>query len=229
MNQSDTLLKLTDIVKGYDPESPPVLKGVSLEVTCGESLAIVGPSGCGKSTLLNIIGTLDRPDSGTVLLDGSNVTGLDDKALAHLRSRKIGFVFQDHHLLPQCTALENVLIPTLAGGAPSDARQRGTQLLEAVGLTDCADRFPAELSGGQRQRVATVRALIQQPSLLLADEPTGSLDRDGAGALGELLVDLNQEQGVTLIVVTHSQTLASKMGRTLQLTDGRLSPAADLP
>ena len=229
MNQSDTLLEMIDIVKGYDAGTPAVLKGVSLTVKAGESLAIVGPSGCGKSTLLNIIGTLDRPDSGTVLLDGENVTGLNDNALAQLRSRKIGFVFQDHHLLPQCTALENVLIPTLAGGAVPDARQRGMQLLEAVGLTECADKFPAELSGGQRQRVATVRALIQQPSLLLADEPTGSLDRDGAAALGELLVELNRQQGVTLIVVTHSQALASKMGRTLQLTDGRLSPAADLP
>ena len=225
----DTLLQLTDVVKGYGPDAPAVLQGVCLRVAPGESLAIVGPSGSGKSTLLNIIGTLDRPDAGRVLLDGVDVTALNDDQLALLRNDKLGFVFQDHHLLPQCTALENVLIPTLAGGAPSDARQRGTQLLEAVGLTDCADRFPAELSGGQRQRVATVRALIQQPSLLLADEPTGSLDRDGAGALGELLVDLNQEQGVTLIVVTHSQTLASKMGRTLQLTDGRLSPAADLP
>lgn len=229
MNQSDTLLELVDIVKGYDACAPAVLKGVSLKVKAGESLAIVGPSGCGKSTLLNVIGTLDKPDSGTVVLDGSDVTGLNDNALAQLRSREIGFVFQDHHLLPQCTALENVLVPTLAGGAASDVRQRGMQLLDAVGLTDCADQFPAELSGGQRQRVATVRALIQQPRLLLADEPTGSLDHAGAAALGELLVDLNRQQGVTLVVVTHSQALASQMGRTLQLTDGRLSAAADLP
>ena len=227
MSQPATLLELTDVAKRYGEHGPTVLRDVSLRVADGESLAIVGPSGSGKSTLLNIIGALDRADSGSVLLDGVDVTTLSDDALAHIRNRKIGFVFQDHHLLPQCTALENVLIPTLAGGPSDGAPQRAAQLLEAVGLADRADHFPSQLSGGERQRVATVRALIRQPRLVLADEPTGSLDHAAAIALGDLLTELNREQGVTLIVVTHSQELASKMGRSLTLRDGRLCAAGD--
>ena len=219
---ADALLEVTDVVKGYGPDAV-VLQDISLRLGAGESLAIVGPSGSGKSTLLNIIGTLDRPDTGSVRLDGVDLTSLNDTQLAEVRNRRLGFVFQDHHLLPQCTALENVLIPTLAaGGAAPDARERAVQLLEAVGLSDRADHFPDQLSGGQRQRVATVRALIQGPRLLLADEPTGSLDQAAAGALGQLLVDLNQQQGVALIVVTHWPELASKMGRVLHLRGGRL-------
>lgn len=225
---SDSLLELADVVKGYGPDATPVLQGVSLHVASGESLAIVGPSGSGKSTLLNIIGTLDRPDAGRVLLEGVDVTSLKDDQLALLRNRKLGFVFQDHHLLPQCTALENVLIPTLAGGCDAaDARLRAAALLDAVGLSDRAHHFPDQLSGGQRQRVATVRALIQEPKLLLADEPTGSLDETAAAALGDLLLDLNRQQGVALIVVTHWPALASKMGRVLELRGGRLAALGD--
>ena len=224
----DTLLQLTDVVKGYGPDAPAVLQGVCLRVAPGEALAIVGPSGSGKSTLLNIIGTLDRPDAGRVLLDGVDVTALNDDQLALLRNDKLGFVFQDHHLLPQCTALENVLIPTLAKGAASnDARLRALQLLDAVGLSDRAQHFPAQLSGGQRQRVATVRALIRQPKLLLADEPTGALDETAAAALGAVLIDLNRKQGAALIVVTHWPRLATKMGRVLQLRGGQLVGAGD--
>ena len=227
MSQPVTLLELTDVAKRYGEHGPAVLHGVSLRVADGASLAIVGPSGCGKSTLLNIIGGLDRADSGSVLLDGVDVTTLSDDALAHIRNRKIGFVFQDHHLLPQCTALENVLILTLAGGPSDDAPRRATQLLDAVGLAGRADHFPSQLSGGERQRVATVRALIRQPRLVLADEPTGSLDQTAAVALGDLLIELNRQQGVTLIVVTHSQELASKMARSLTLRDGRLCAVGD--
>jgi len=231
MADSETLLRARDVTKRYespaDGDLPLVLKGVSLEVRQGESLAIVGPSGSGKSTLLNILGALDRPTSGTVRIEGIDLAGLDEKALAHVRSRKIGFVFQLHHLLPQCTALENVLVPTLAGGGMRDgADGRARKLLERVGLGDHLDYRPARLSGGQRQRVAVARALINQPRLVLADEPTGSLDRETAGNLADLLVELNREDGVAMVVVTHSVALASRMGRMLELRDGSLSPAA---
>jgi lipoprotein-releasing system ATP-binding protein len=195
----------------------------------GETLAIVGPSGSGKSTLLNIIGTLDRPSSGTVRLDGQDLTELDEAQLASLRNRRIGFVFQAHHLLPHCTVLENVLVPTLATRERAEqegAGQRARRLLDRVGLGARLDHRPGQLSGGERQRVAVVRALINQPQLLLADEPTGALDRAAAEALAELLVDLNREHGVTLIVVTHALDLARRMGRVNVLKDGRLADGA---
>jgi len=207
----------------------PVLDGVSLEVRRGAALAIVGPSGSGKSTLLQIIGTLDRPDSGTVTLDGQDLAALDEDALAAVRNRKLGFVFQSHFLLPQCTALENVLVPTLArtgrpsGFAPGEASvDRARRLLDRVGLGQRLDHRPGQLSGGERQRVAVVRALINEPSLLLADEPTGALDHASATALGQLLIELNREEGVTLIVATHALDLAQRMGRVLKLLDGKL-------
>ena len=231
MDQPPALLELHDVVKTYESPGggPPttVLDGVSLRVQAGESLAVVGPSGSGKSTLLNIIGALDRPTSGRVVLDGRDLATLGETALAEVRNRQIGFVFQLHHLLPQCTVLENVLVPTLPGGSGGDAEARARALLERVGLADRLAYFPGQLSGGERQRVAVVRALINQPRLLLADEPTGSLDRASAENLADLLAGLNREQGVTLIMVTHAPHLARRMGRVLELRDGRLVPGEE--
>jgi predicted ABC-type transport system involved in lysophospholipase L1 biosynthesis ATPase subunit len=206
-------------------DGPEVLRGVDLTVEFGESIAVVGPSGSGKSTLLNLIGGLDRPSAGQVLLEGQDLTALSPDALAGLRSEKIGFVFQSHHLLPQCTALENVLVPTLVQATRSRdlAAARGRELLSRVGLGQRERHVPAQLSGGERQRVALVRALINQPALLLADEPTGSLDSASSDQMATLLAELNREQGVTLITVTHSSSLAERMGRVLALADGRLS------
>jgi ABC-type lipoprotein export system ATPase subunit len=223
------LLKLADLSKRYDAPDKPgaltVLKDVSLEVGRGESLAIVGPSGSGKSTLLHIIGTLDRPTSGSVMLNNQDLNALDDQQVAAVRNRQIGFVFQAHYLLPQCTVLENVLVPTLAlpkTNARDGANERADRLLKRVGLGERMGHRPGELSGGERQRVAVVRALINQPQLLLADEPTGSLDHTSAQQLGQLLLELNREEGVTLIVVTHALDLAQLMGRVVELRDGRL-------
>ncbi|HPD46689.1 MAG TPA: ABC transporter ATP-binding protein [Anaerohalosphaeraceae bacterium] len=228
------MLELVHVAKTYgSPDSPErveVLKDVSLDLRPGEAIAIVGPSGCGKSTLLNIMGALDKPTSGKVLLDGQDLASLDEAELAVIRNRKIGFVFQMHHLLSQCTVLENVLIPTLAlpGGKPGEeVRQRAIQLLETVGLKDRLNYRPGELSGGQRQRVAVVRALINKPSLLLADEPTGSLDRETSGSIIDLLIELNLRQRVALVVVTHSMRLADSMGRILELYDGVLEDASE--
>jgi len=217
------LLKLTDISKRYD-EKTPVLCGAGLTVAHGESVAITGPSGCGKSTLLNIIGTLERPDAGTLKFAGTDLLTLNEKATAKFRNRKIGFVFQLHHLLPQCSILENVLVPALVNKAAGDAKRRALHLLERVGLSDRLNHRPGQLSGGERQRAAVVRALINQPQLLLADEPTGSLSRDGADNLVQLLLDLNREENLTLIMVTHSMRLAERMDRVLTLDAGVLKP-----
>lgn len=228
------LLKLSGVSKTYPAASAGgevrVLENVNLELNRGESLAIIGPSGSGKSTLLNIIGTLDRPSVGTVALAEQELTRLNDHELAEVRNRKIGFVFQGHHLLPQCTVLENVLVPTLASSdreLRSTAPERARRLLDRVGLGARLEHRPGQLSGGERQRVAVVRALINQPILLLADEPTGALDRASAQNLGQLLVDLNAEHQVTLIVVTHSADLADRMQRILEIREGQLnSPSA---
>mgnify|MGYP003340848447 FL=1 len=228
------LLRLVNVTKRYPGAAGgdlPVLRGLSLEVARGETVAIVGPSGCGKSTLLNLIGTLDLPDSGELVLDGQRLDTLDELALAATRNRQIGFIFQSHHLLPQCTVLENVLVPTLAdtgrAGSPLPATEpplnRAKQLLTRVGLGERLHHRPGQLSGGERQRCAVVRALINQPKLLLADEPTGALDRATADSLASLLLDLNREQGTALIVVTHAPELARKMGRVLELRDGQLT------
>ncbi len=230
MLEVSPLLELEGVTKrfdGIDAGGPEVLRGLSLTVATGESLGVIGPSGCGKSTLLNVIGTLDRPTSGRVLLDNRDVTQLDDDELALLRNREIGFIFQLHHLLPQCTALENVLVPTLAGGAgaTADAEQHARRLLERVGLADRMNYRPGQLSGGERQRVAVVRALINRPKLVLADEPTGSLDRKAADNLAEVLVGLNREEGITLILVTHAMHLAEHMQRVVELRDGVLVEA----
>ncbi len=222
------MLEVTNVRKDYGLPgggSVTVLKDIELKVEKGESLSIVGPSGSGKSTLLNIIGGLDTPTSGRVVLDGVDLGGLDESALARVRNKRIGFVFQLHHLLPQCTVLENVLLPTIAGKSgesKEQAESRAVELLERVGLKGFSLHRPGELSGGQRQRVAVVRALINRPGLLLADEPTGSLDRDSSENIAELLVELNRSEDVTLIVVTHSSKLAGKMGRFLQLEGGTL-------
>lgn len=224
---SETLLKLSGVTLRYESGGATpveVLKGVSLEVSRGESLAIMGPSGSGKSTLLNIIGTLDRVTSGEVILAGQDLSKLDEAALASVRNRQIGFVFQAHHLLPQCSVMENVLVPTLANkeAESRNAPERAERLLKRVGLGERMTHRPGQLSGGERQRVAVVRALINQPQLLLADEPTGALDRVAAEQLSQLLLELNREEGVTLIVVTHASDLAHKMGRVLELKDGVL-------
>jgi ABC-type lipoprotein export system ATPase subunit len=203
---------------------PPrrVLDDISFTVEAGESLAIVGPSGCGKSTLLNLIGLLDEPTSGEVCLAGRSVTGLGESERAALRAELIGFVFQLHHLLPQCTVLENVLVPTLALAtghpAKAGAAARAAALIERVGLAAQQAAFPGVLSGGERQRVAVVRALINQPKLILADEPTGALDRDNAARVVDLLQSLASEHNAGLIMVTHDQALAASLQRTLALS-----------
>jgi lipoprotein-releasing system ATP-binding protein len=222
-----SLVTLSNVSKSYrDPGSQisvPVLHDVSLSLEGGESVAVVGPSGCGKSTLLNILGTLDVPDSGEYLFEGESIVGCTAARLAELRSRKIGFIFQLHHLMPQCTVLENVLLPTLAlKQSAVDVRGRAEALLEQVGLMDRLSWRPAQLSGGERQRVAVVRALINQPRLILADEPTGALDEKNAEALTSLLLELQKTTGVSLVLVTHHPAQAARMSRVLRIHEGRL-------
>ncbi|MBU0638999.1 MAG: ABC transporter ATP-binding protein [Planctomycetes bacterium] len=201
-----------------------VLREVSLTLEPGTTSVIMGPSGSGKSTLLNVLGTLEPPTAGRVLLDESDLFTLSERELALFRNRRIGFVFQDHHLLPQCSVLENVMIPTLADRANTNAAPRARHLLERVGLADRADHRPAELSGGERQRVALARALINRPALVLADEPTGNLDRRTAERVADLLVELHHEQQPILIVVTHSERLAGRFDQQFTLVDGTLAP-----
>jgi len=218
-------LIVDNVTKQFPTRAEPlvVLRGVSLQMAPGENAAIMGPSGSGKSTLLNILGTLEPPSSGRVILDGQDTAALDEPGLAALRSRKIGFVFQDHHLLPQCSVLENVLIPTIAAGQTTPPlMERARDLIARVGLSDRAEHRPAELSGGERQRVALARALIYKPLVLLADEPTGNLDRTTAAKVAELLLELQSQEGTMLIVVTHSPALAARMKRRYELDEGRL-------
>ena len=214
------------VVRRFGSGEPvEVLCGVDLDVASGESVAIVGPSGSGKTTLLQLLGALDLPDAGTVSIDGQDLAALDEKARNGLRNRRLGFVFQLHHLLPQLTVLENVLVPAWAAGEAAARTDRARDLLDRVGLKARLGHRPGQLSGGERQRVALVRALILEPALLLADEPTGSLDHAGAEALGDLLLDLNRDEQVTLITVTHSRELAGRHARSLLLQDGVLKPA----
>jgi len=227
------MLELVNVAKSYQSpggtERVCVLKDITLKVKKGRSVAIVGPSGSGKSTLLNIIGALDRPTAGRVLFDGKDLGKLDEPELARIRNKEIGFVFQLHHLLPQCTVLENVLVPTLVDKnlvSKKEVQERAIALLNRLGLKDWLLHRPGELSAGQRQRVAVVRALINGPKLLLADEPTGSLDKDASKNIAELLVELNRSEAVTLIVVTHSDKLAGYMGRVLELSNGVLRDRA---
>jgi lipoprotein-releasing system ATP-binding protein len=200
----------------------PVLRGVTFRLQAAETLAVVGPSGSGKSTLLHVLGTLERPTAGTVTLAGSDLYSLPEGALARLRNERIGFVFQDHYLLPQYSLLENVLMPALAFRRErAGARQRGAELLARVGLADRLRHRPAELSGGERQRAAIARALLNRPALLLCDEPTGSLDHATAAAATDLLFELQREEGAMLVIATHSRELAARCAWRLQLRDGQ--------
>src|SRR4051794_13755711 len=221
-------LVVEGVVKEYPTPAEPlrILSGISFELRRGENLAILGPSGSGKSTLLSIIGTLEPPTSGTVRLGGIDPFSLNEAELAAFRRDNIGFVFQEHHLLPQCTVLENVLIPFLAdGSAKDDDQRRAADLLDRVGLANRLTHRPAELSGGERQRVAIARALVREPMLLLADEPTGNLDRSTAASIAGLLLDLQAERNTILVVVTHSEPLAGSLNRRVELDSGRLVPA----
>jgi lipoprotein-releasing system ATP-binding protein len=224
-DQATRGLRVSDLHKEYPTPTEPlvVLQGVNLSLTPGESVAVVGPSGSGKSTLLNILGTLDRPTRGQVRLDGVDPFALDVNELARFRSERVGFIFQDHHLLPQCTATENVLVARLAvGKVTKEHTDRAAELLRLVGLEGRAAHLPAELSGGERQRVAIARAMMNQPSLLLCDEPTGNLDPKTSQSVGDLLRSVNQQAGAMLIVVTHSVALAEALPRRLRMEEGRL-------
>lgn len=224
------MLELIDIAKGYgSPDTAgyvPVLKSLSLNLSAGESMAVLGPSGCGKSTLLNIIGALDKPSGGKVCFMDQDLTNLDEEKLAFIRNQEIGFVFQMHHLLPHLTVLENVLIPTLAYPDKSKdepLKKRAEELIEKMGISQCMDRRPGELSGGQRQRAAVARALINSPKLLLADEPTGSLDHETAVSVMNLLSDLNRTENIALVVVTHAADLVQQFEKVYTLRDGNLT------
>lgn len=221
------MIRLENIYKHYYNHSgtikQEVLKDINLEINNGDSIAILGPSGCGKSTLLNLIGSIDQPSSGKLLFEGRDLSGLKDKELSVLRNQKIGFIFQMHHLLPQLNLLENILLPTLVvQGDKHEFTARARKLLEDVGLKDKTYQFPAQLSGGESQRAAVVRALINQPKVVLADEPTGSLDKSSAEQVGNLLVSIREAQNIALIVVTHSSELADKMKSVYHLEDGKL-------
>lgn len=225
-NGVNPIVRIEEVWKEFPTAAEPlkVLRGVDLEVAAGEIVTIIGASGSGKSTLLNIIGALDRPTSGTVRVAGRDLNTLWDEALAELRSRHMGFVFQFHHLLPEFSAQENVAMPALiAGIAREEAMERALELLGSVGLAERADYQPAKLSGGEQQRVAVARALSNNPGLLLADEPSGNLDSVTSESLHELLWELNELEGQTLILVTHNQNLASRSTRVLELADGRLN------
>ena len=216
------MLEARDISKSYStPRGPlPILDGVTLKLEQGETVSIVGPSGTGKSTLLYILGALEPPTSGMVELDGRNPFALSDKELSAFRNKEVGFVFQDHCLLPQCTVLENVLIPTMV--AKDNAAARARELLDQVGLSKRLDHRPGELSGGEKQRVAIARALIRGPKLLLCDEPTGNLDRHTAAQVADLLLEINRVSKTILIVVTHSAELAGRFPKSFELIEGRL-------
>jgi lipoprotein-releasing system ATP-binding protein len=218
------LLQVTDLAKEYPAPrgSIPILSGISLSLNRGDAVSIVGPSGSGKSTLLYILGALEPPSAGTVTLDGRNPYTLPEKELAAFRNKQIGFVFQDHCLLPQCSVLENVLIPTLVAESQDGVRERARVLLEQVGLADRLDHRPGELSGGEKQRVAIARALIREPLLLLCDEPTGNLDQGSANAVASLLFELHRVRNTILVVVTHNLELAAKFSLRLELTGRRL-------
>ncbi|MCG8306765.1 MAG: ABC transporter ATP-binding protein [Cytophagales bacterium] len=223
------LLRLTNIRKSFGLSGSrsyrEVLRGISFELDSGKSLAILGPSGSGKSTLLNIIGALDIPDEGQIAFGGEAIERFSEKQLASFRNREIGFVFQSHHLLPQCNVIENVLVPTLANNAKklrAEVKHNALDLIRTVGLWEHRFDFPGTLSGGECQRVAAIRALINRPRLLLADEPTGALDHEHATSIINLLLKLKDEFGTSLIVVTHSRDIASRMDQMYNLTGGEL-------
>lgn len=215
------MIELEGITKSFG--SLQVLKGIDLTIAKGEIVSIVGPSGAGKTTLLQIMGTLDRPDSGRVVLNGTEVNRLNEKVLSAFRNKEIGFVFQFHQLLPEFTALENVAIPALIRGeSAGNARRKAMEMLELMGLQDRASHKPAELSGGEKQRVAVARALVNRPSAVLADEPSGSLDTQNKEELHRLFFDLRDRLGQTFVIVTHDEGLASKTDRTIHIIDGKI-------
>lgn len=218
------MLEAKNISKSYEtPRGPlPILNGVTFSLATGEAISIIGPSGTGKSTLLYILGALEPPTSGEVTLEGRNPFALSDKDVSAFRNKEVGFVFQDHCLLPQCTVIENVLIPTLVGKDGNGVEQRAKQLLDQVGLSHRLDHRPAELSGGEKQRVSIARAMIRDPKLLLCDEPTGNLDRHTATQVADLLLEMNRASKTILIVVTHSAELAARFPKVYELVEGRL-------
>ncbi len=220
------MLEVSNLSKVYPAPSGQlsVLSNISVSMQRGESASIMGPSGSGKSTLLYILGALEPPTSGQVFLDGDDPFTLGPRALAEFRNRAIGFVFQDHLLLPQCTVIENVLLPTLVGNPVPDGHARARDLLDRVGLSARLNYRPAELSGGEKQRVALARALIRHPPLVLCDEPTGNLDRESADTVASLLLTLHREQQTVLVVVTHNQTIADRFAQKLELRGQRLMP-----
>ncbi len=230
MNTTSTqvaTVEVKHVSKSYETPSSTieVLNNISFSLSAGNSLAILGPSGTGKSTLLHLLGTLDRPDSGSIQIDGVDPFDLDELALSKFRNAKIGFIFQDHHLLPHLNVIENVLVPSLAQGKPSRERMdRAEALLESVGLDNRLTHLPKALSGGERERVAIARALVMDPTLILADEPTGNLDRKTADQVTELLTSLPQDHGAILVAVTHSQALADALQDRKELVDGTLQP-----
>ncbi len=218
-------IEIRNLGKTYTLEGTRIeaLKGINLEIHRGETLAILGSSGAGKSTLLHILGTLDHPTEGSFLYDGVNIFEWDEKKLADFRNRKVGFVFQFHHLLPEFSSLENTMMPALiAGMSWSEAGRRAEEILGEVGLTERLVHKPGELSGGEQQRVAVARALVMEPEMLLADEPTGNLDSETGTRIHEMLVNLNRKRGITLIVVTHNPSLAERMARCIGLRDGQI-------
>lgn len=215
------MIDIKDITKSFGQLK--VLKGINLHINKGEIVSIVGPSGAGKTTLLQIIGTLDRPDSGHVIIDGTDIQKLSSNRLSEFRNKHVGFVFQFHQLLPEFTAIENIMIPAyIAGKSTADAKARANELLEFMGLTDRASHKPNQLSGGEKQRVAVARALVNEPSVILADEPSGSLDSRNKAELHQLFFDLRDRYGMTFIIVTHDEELASITDRTIHLKDGMI-------
>ena len=223
------IIELENIFKSYSNHSASplrsVIEGISLTINTNDSIAIVGPSGCGKSTLLNLIGTLDKPSSGIIRIDHEDISNYTDLKLAEIRNKKIGFVFQLHHLLPQLNMLENILLPSLVlkdKKLKISARSRAMDMLKDLGLEDKIRQFPGQLSGGECQRTAVVRALINEPDIILADEPTGSLDQESAEQIGNLLSSMHKKQNMALVIVTHSNDLAAKMGIVYTLNNGKL-------
>ena len=219
-------IKATDLSKSFQKDGSriEILKNLDFEIAAGESVAILGASGAGKSTLLHILGTLDHPSSGSLFLNGEDVFKLNEQKLADLRNKKIGFVFQFHHLLPEFSSLENVMMPALISGvSKKEARRRAEFVLNEVSLGDRITHKPGELSGGEQQRVAVARAVIMEPDLILADEPTGNLDTETGERVQEVLINLNRKLGITLIVVTHNQLLAERLDRSIGLRDGKIS------
>ena len=215
------MIELDNITRSFG--SLKVLKGISLNIERGEVVSITGPSGAGKTTLLQIMGSLDKPDGGRVLYDGKDITRMSEKEISAFRNKHIGFVFQFHQLLPEFTALENITIPMLiAGQGMRQANERAKELLELLGLADRADHKPAELSGGEKQRIAVARALVNQPDVILADEPSGSLDTKNKEDLHKLLFSLRDQLGQTFVIVTHDESLAAMTDRTIRLLDGSI-------